>query len=107
MTSDCLARLAPYIPAPTRQNKILAFIRAAGRPLILSEIAAGVGLEKVKVATPLVRLVDKGELTRERIVITFPSPRWGTTQRHKTWLYRAAANDAADDQQGTTKADAG
>jgi DNA-binding IclR family transcriptional regulator len=107
MTSDPTARLAPYIPAPTRQNKILAFVRAAGRPLILREIAEGVGMEMVKVSTPLARLVDKGELAREKIVITSRSPRWGGTQRNKTWLYRAAANDDSSDQQGTTTANTG
>lgn len=105
--NDRLARLAPYIPAPTRQNKVLEFVRAAGRPVILREVAEGLGIDKVKLTTPLARLCDRGELVREKIVLTYPHGRWGGTQKVRAWLYRAASNDESCGHEGTTMLDAG
>lgn len=93
--NDRASRLAGYIPEPKRELALLDLIEKADRPMILREIAEGLGRPRAErgrtLTTPLARLVDKGLLNRVKVAMTYPHGRYpGRTQTRQTWVYSAA-----------------
>ena len=88
--SNPAARLGDYVPAPVKQDKVIAFLLAATRPHISREIVAATGIRKEGVSRILSRLHRQQRVRRWKLPLTTNGRRWEgrrVTVVRRLWVY--------------------
>ena len=83
------ASLLPWISDPTMLRPVQEFIERSDRPLMASEIAAGLGVRPYRITSALERLCAKGLVRRWKAVMHVPNNWNGRFLiKRRIWLYQ-------------------
>jgi hypothetical protein len=81
--------LTPWIPEPTLIGPTLAWLDKQEKPVLLREIAEGLGVPNTSLSAVLERLSGKRLVRRWKVPIVMPHNRYaGRTMTRKMWLYQ-------------------